>query len=152
MLARPLLSSSQSELQGLLTEALSGVEVPVVGVISDGQQTIRKAVAAVLPGVPHQLCQFHYLREAARPIWEADRQAKKELKKRVRGVRPLERQAEQQETPEGGHWCAAVRGALSDDGHPPLEPAGLRLHERLQAVASSLKRVAKKMGAESGRR
>ena len=40
-----------------------------------------------LPGVPHQLCQFHYLREAARPIYEADRHAKKELKKKVRGVR-----------------------------------------------------------------
>ena len=29
------------------------------------------------------------LREAARPIYEADRHAKKELKKRIRGVRPI---------------------------------------------------------------
>src|SRR5260370_42456606 len=50
------------------------------GVISDGQQTIRKAVARCLPGVPHQLCQFHYLREAAKPIFEADRHAKAQLK------------------------------------------------------------------------
>ncbi len=40
------------------------------------------------------LCHFHYLREAAKPIYEADRHAKKELKKRVRGIRPLERQIE----------------------------------------------------------
>src|SRR5262249_27397105 len=56
--------------------------IPLLGVISDGQHSLRKAVARALPGVPHQLCQFHYLREAARPIFEADRHAKKELKKR----------------------------------------------------------------------
>jgi transposase-like protein len=50
-----------------------------VGVISDGQHSIRLAVAQVLPGVPHQLCQFHFLREAALPVFEADRHLKKEL-------------------------------------------------------------------------
>ena len=54
------------------------------------------------PGVPHQLCHFHYLREAARPIYEADRHAKKELKKRVRGVRPIERKVGGRERRRGG--------------------------------------------------
>jgi hypothetical protein len=48
-------------------------EVAGTGVISDGQQSIRKAVQPVLPDVPHQLCLFHYLREAAKPVYEADR-------------------------------------------------------------------------------
>ena len=52
-----------------------------------------------LPGVPHQQCHFHYLREAAKPISEADRHAKKELKKRVRGVRPIERKVEGRTAP-----------------------------------------------------
>jgi hypothetical protein len=42
-------------------------------------------VQTVLPDVPHQLCHFHYLREAAKPVYEADRHAKKELKKHLRG-------------------------------------------------------------------
>src|SRR5258708_36714701 len=42
------------------------LEIPIVGVITDGQHSIRKAVARALPGVPHQLCHFHYLREAAK--------------------------------------------------------------------------------------
>jgi len=63
-------------------------------VISDGQHSIRKAVQTVLPEVPHQLCHFHYLREAAKPVYEADRHAKKELKKLLRGVRPIERAVE----------------------------------------------------------
>ena len=93
------------------------------GVISDGQRSIRKAVAQALPEVPHQLCQFHYLREAARPIYAADRHARKLLKKEVRGVRPIEREREgrdddQAEAIRG--YCTAVRSARTDDSRPPL--------------------------------
>ena len=100
--------------------------MPVTGVVSDGQHSIRRAVAA-LPGVPHQLCQFHYLREAAQPIFEADRHAKKELKKRVRGIRPIERAVEGRDDPEAEvvrGYCAAVRSAMTDDGRPPLAASG----------------------------
>ena len=48
----------------LLREVVEAVGVPVAGVISDGQHSIRKAVATALPEVPHQLCHFHFLREA----------------------------------------------------------------------------------------
>jgi hypothetical protein len=99
--------------------------------------------------VPHQLCQFHYLREAARPIFEADRHAKKELKKHVRGVRPSERAVEGRDDPEARvvrGYCAAVRSALTDDGRPPLAASGLRLRDRLEAVAASLDRLARKGG------
>ena len=119
------------------------------GVISDGQQAIRQAVAEVLPGVPHQLCQFHYLREAGRPIWEADRHAQKELRQRVRGVRPIERTVEDRTDPAAEvirGYCAAVRGALGDSGQPPLDPGGLQLQQRLSAIAASLDRVAQKGG------
>jgi transposase-like protein len=65
--------------------------VPVRAIISDGQETIREAVAFFFPDGLHQLCQLHYLRDAALPIFEADRYAKTVLKKRVRGIRPIER-------------------------------------------------------------
>jgi hypothetical protein len=95
------------------------------------------------------LCQFHYLREAARPIYEADRHAKKELKKKVRQVRGLERSVEARtdgaaEVIRG--YCSAVRSALTDDGRPPLEASGLKLHGRLQAITDSLDRVQQKGG------
>ena len=125
------------------------LNVPIRGVISDGQHSIRKAIAEALPGVPHQLCQFHYLREAARPIYEADRHAKKELKKKVRQVRGIERSVEGQAGDEAEAirgYCSAVRSALTDDGRPPLEASGLKLHGRLQAVADSLDRVEEKGG------
>lgn len=74
-------SACEAELASLLREVQEVVDVPIRWVISDGQHSIRKAVQAVLPDVPHQLCHFHYLREAAKPVYEADRHAKKELKK-----------------------------------------------------------------------
>jgi hypothetical protein len=145
--ARTLLSARQEDLADLLRDVRDALAVPVVGVISDGQHSIRKAVALALPGVPHQLCQFHYLREAARPIFEADRHAKKELKKKVRGVRLIERRVEgrtDREATAVQGYCAAVRSAITDDGRPPLAAAGLQLHERMTAIATSLQRAAQR--------
>ena len=150
LLARSLLSSTQDDLARLLTEVKDALAVPIVGVVSDGQDSIRKAVEATLDGVPHQLCQFHYLREAAKPVYEADRHAKVQLKKKVRGIRPIERKVEGRDDAEARDirgYCAAVRSALTDDGRPPLEASGLRLQGRLAAVAGSLGRVAAKRGS-----
>jgi Transposase, Mutator family len=153
LLAKSLLSATIKDLAALIAAVRDALPVPITGAVSDGQDTIRKAVARALPRVPHQLCQFHYLREAAKPIYEADRHAKKELKKRVRGVRPIERAAEDAEDAEAEvvrGYCAAVRAALTDDGRPPLAAPGLRLHERLRGIAASLDRVAAKAGSLPG--
>jgi hypothetical protein len=147
LLARSLLSARAEDLALLLREAADKIGVPIEAVLSDGQRSIRQAVARALPGVPHQLCHFHYLREAALPIYEADRHAKKELKKRVRGVRPIERGMEGRADGEAQvvrGYCAAVRSAITDDGRPPLAASGLKLRQRLTAVAESLDRVAEK--------
>ena len=50
LLARALLSSASDELAGLLREVaadLAALEVPVDGVVSDGQHSIRLAIAQV---------------------------------------------------------------------------------------------------------
>jgi hypothetical protein len=155
LLARSLLSATAPDLQALIDEVRAALPVPITGAVSDGQESIRKAVAQALPGVPHQLCHFHYLREAAKPIYEADRHAKKELKKRVRGIRRIERKAEatsaddvEAEVVRG--YCAAVRAALTDDGLPPLAASGLKLHDRLREVAASLDRLAAQAGTLPG--
>jgi hypothetical protein len=159
LLARSLLSAAEADLVALINEVKDSLPVPIIGVISDGQHSIRKAVAAVLPGIPHQLCQFHYLREAAKSIYEADRHAKKELKKLVRGVRPIERKLEgrsdsrgpcQPEDSEAAAirgYCIAIRSALTDDGRPPLDAPGLKLEDRLQAIQSSIEKVREKRGS-----
>jgi hypothetical protein len=155
LLAKSLLSATAPDLKALIHEVRAALPVPITAVISDGQGSIRLAVAQALPRVPHQLCHFHYLREAAKPISEADRHAKKGLKKRVRGVRRIERKAEgagdedvEAEVVRG--YCAAVRAALTDDGLPPLAAAGLKLFDRLGEIAASLDRVQALAGALPG--
>ena len=149
VLARALLSSSHNDLAALLTEAKERLGIEVSGIISDGQQSIRKAVARVFGALPHQLCHFHYLREAAKPIYEADRHAKKELKKLMRGIRAIERSLEEESGEEAQivrDYCLAVRSSLTDDGHPPLCASGLKLHKRLTHISASIDRVAEKRG------
>ena len=110
-----------------------------------------------MKGVPHQLCHFHYLTKAAKPISEADRHAKKELKKRVRGIRPIKHQAAKRaESDPGDEESEIVRGyctanhALTDDGLPPLAASGLKLQDRLNQIAASLDRVAALAGSLPG--
>jgi hypothetical protein len=69
--------------------------------------------------------------------------------KHVRGVRPIERALEGQADEEAQAvrgYCLAVRSALTDDGHPPLDADGLQLEERLHEISDSIRRVAEKRG------
>ncbi len=150
LLARSLLSSTEDDLASLMGEVKRAWSVPIVGAVSDGQHSLRNAVATALPKVAHQLCHFHYLREAARPIYEADRHAQKELQKRVRGIRPLERRVEARQDTEANAirgYCSAVRSAITDDGRPPGQASGRKLRDRLSAISTSLNRVRKKGGS-----
>ena len=147
LLARSLLSATHPDLAALSREVKQALDVPIVGGITDGQLSSRAAVAQVFPEVPHHLCHFHSLHEAAKPIYAADRHAKKVLKKYVRGVRPLDRAVEGRTDPEAAVIrgdCSAVRSALTDDGRPPLAAAGLLLHDRLNALTQSLERGEKR--------
>lgn len=151
LLARSLDSARNEDLAELLREVKNALPVPIKGVISDAQRPIRLAVQQVVPGVPHHLCQFHSLKEAAKPIVEADHHAKPQLKQSTRGVREIERSImtrEDQEAKRIRGDCLAVRSALSDEGKPPLHLPGLLMHERLAALAASLERVEKKRGWE----
>ena len=147
LLARSLLSSREEDISKMLCEVVAKLPQTITAVVSDGQVSIRNAVASALPGTPHQLCHYHYYKEAFKPLIEADRHAKKELKKLVRGVSPIERSVAAQQDPISevvNRYCLAVRSALTDDGHPPLDAPGVRLYERLTKIHSSLEGVEKR--------
>jgi hypothetical protein len=143
LVARNLLSSASAELEALIEEVLA-LGVAIQGVVSDKQASLCLAIARTLPGVPHQLCQFHYLRDAALPVCEADRKLKKEVRQKVRGVRAVERKVATQQTPVAEvvrDYCLAVRTVTRAEGKYPLEPPGLTLWERLQQLKASLVRA-----------
>lgn len=150
LLARPLLRSTQGDVTALLQavqQLLEPWKVSVKGISSDGEETIRSAVAFVFPEVPHPLGQFHDRKEALKPFYEADRHAKTLLKQPLRGVRPIERALEEHASAENAAIRddgLAVRASLTDDGRSPLEASGLRLHDRITQVSDSMARVQEK--------
>jgi hypothetical protein len=60
-------------------------DIKVKGIVSDGQQAIRKAVELVFPGIPYQLCTFHYFKDLGKPVGEADKSLRVALKKNLKG-------------------------------------------------------------------
>ena len=89
LLARSLLSATIApDLATLLSEVPRRPSpVPITGVISESAS--RRSCQAVAQELPRRAASVvrtsTTLREAARPIYEADRHAKKELKKRIPG-------------------------------------------------------------------
>jgi len=126
--------------------------LPVLGVVSDAQESIRLAVAEVFPDVPHQLCQYHALREAAEPLWEADRHLLVEIKKELRGLRDVEERTRRPTEPEPTDPTStvvldtvlALRQVVRERGTLPFEFAGLRAMEALDDLGASLDRCLEK--------
>jgi hypothetical protein len=140
LLARNLQSADKDSIASLLKE-IKNLKVPIKGVISDGQRSIRLAVAQEFPGIPHQLCHFHFLSNIARPIAEMDRALKVDLKKRVRGIRSVEKKIAFRNDEKARvirRYCEAIRVVLREDGVYPLQPGGLRLWRYLRKIQQSI--------------
>jgi hypothetical protein len=138
--ARNLLSSASAELESLLDEVIR-LGVRICGVVSDKQESLCLAIERKLPGVPHQVCHYHYLRDVALPVCEADRGLKKRVKHKLREVREIEVKWANKGSPEAqvvSDYCLAVRTVMSDDGKYPLEPAGITLYDRVLQIKHSV--------------
>src|SRR5271156_2647957 len=93
--AEALLSSSTEEVQRLLAKAKDWAKQlgkPVELWMSDKQDAFVKGIAAEFPKVPHRYCANHFLRDVAKPVLDADSHAKVQMRKKVRGLRDIEKQ------------------------------------------------------------
>ena len=137
-----------------LLRPIQATRLPVLGVVSDAQESIRLAVAEVFPGVPHQLCQYHALREAAEPLWEADRHVLVQAKKELRGLREVEERTRRPEQPEPTDAAStvvldtvlALRQVVRERGQLPFAFAGLRVMDALSDLGATLDRCLQKKG------
>jgi hypothetical protein len=152
------LQQATAECLGRLLQPVRAAGVPVLGVVSDAQESIRLAVAEVFPGVPHQLCQWHALREAAEPLWEADRHLLVEVKQALRPLRDVEERTR-------GHapgatdltsgvvldTVLALRQTVRERGTLPFDFAALRVLDDLGALGQTLDRCLQKRGSHGWR-
>jgi hypothetical protein len=157
--AEPLLSSSKSEIRKIIQRAkrmVQELEKPVRGWISDKQEAFVTSIAAEFPQSPHRYCNNHFLRDLAQEMLEQDSHAKVQMRKRIRGLRQLEKETladlDQACSPQFPlneeqrayaaqivlDYCAAVRGILNDNHGGPLTPPGWRMTQALEAICDSL--------------
>jgi hypothetical protein len=111
--AEALLSSGADEVRRLLIQArawATQLGLPVHLWLSDKQDAFVTGIAAEFPGVPHRYCVNHFLRDLAKPMLEADRHTKVKMRRKVRGLRAIEREMLQQRRRSAGET-------------PPVTPA-----------------------------
>jgi hypothetical protein len=92
--AEPLISATADEVRRLIIQAKGWAESlgkPVALWMSDRQDAFVTGIAAEFPDVPHRYCDNHFLRDVAKPVLEADSHCKVQMRKKVRGLRKIER-------------------------------------------------------------
>jgi hypothetical protein len=101
--AEPLISATEDEVRRLITKAKEwahSLGTPVGLWMSDKRDAFVKGIAVEFPDAPHRYCDNHFLRDVAKPVSEADSHAKVRMRKKVRGLRTIERAVLQRQKAE----------------------------------------------------
>jgi hypothetical protein len=77
VLAAENVTSSETAVMKALLDPVVALGVKVLGTITDAQESELLAVEELWPDVPHQVCQFHVLRDASKTAFEADKPSKR---------------------------------------------------------------------------
>jgi hypothetical protein len=152
--AEQVTSSEMAVMKALLTP-VTALGVRVLGTITDAQESELQAVEQLWPQVPHQVCQFHALREASRSGFNADRKIKtamrKQLQPKVREVRKQLKQqfpeappAEAEQLSVVDDYALGVLTALNFDGTLPFQYPAVAAADALDEVEASLERLEKR--------
>ncbi|MCA1603450.1 MAG: transposase [Acidobacteria bacterium] len=151
-----LLTADHRTLVTRLLQPVKDLGYRLRGIVSDDEKALVIALAKAFPGVPHQTCQIHCLRDAARPIADADRAFKKALKQAIRGpfyavCRALQEQFALNDLRGEvlGTYADLIRSTLTEGSRPPFMLGGLRVFEDLARLEASLTRSRQKGGTPS---
>jgi hypothetical protein len=83
ILSAETVTSSEVAVMKALLAPVVDLGVKVLGTISDAQESELLALQDLWPDVPHQVCQFHVLRDASKKAFEADKQVKTAMRKQL---------------------------------------------------------------------
>ena len=155
VLAAENVTSSETAVMKALLAPVVALGGKVLGTISDAQESELLAVEELWPEVPHQVCQFHALRDASESAFEADRKVKtamrKQLQPKVRAVRKQLKKQIPTSSPKEAEQLAVLDGyasgivtALNTDGLQPFAYATVEAAQALDEVEASLKQLGKR--------
>jgi len=154
LVAENVMMADTAAMKKLLAPVVA-LDVKVLGTITDAQESEVLAVEQLWPDVPHQVCQFHVLRDASKPAFEADRSVKTALRKsmqpKLRAVRqqlkrdiPTAKPAEAEQLAVLDDYATGMLAALNRDGTTPFDFAAVQTGDDLDEIEASLQRLEKK--------
>jgi hypothetical protein len=150
-------TSSETAVMKALLAPVVALEVKVLGTISDAQESELLAVQELWPDVPHQVCQFHVLRDASKAAFEADKQVKTAMRKRLQPkVREVRKQIKKHlvtASPDEAtqlavldDYATGIVTALNTDGLQPFKYATVEESSMLEEIEASLQQLPQKGG------
>lgn len=143
---------------------VKAMDVPVIAVVSDKETGLVPAVAEVFPGVPQQLCQFHFLENCsaamkpelaslAESVATRAEKARKIAKRlHEKGVDWTASTATETDLTDISELCEITRASSRASGKAPLEPPELTRHNRLEVVRQTVEELRREGGLQGHRK
>ena len=125
--AEALVSSSNEDIRQLFKRAKGQCEklgLKVRSWMTDKQSAFITGIKKEFSNAIHLYCQNHFIRDLAKPMSEIDSKSKVQMRKKVRGLRKLEKEVLQQqrdgivlknEVSVVLDYCIIVKGVLNDN-------------------------------------
>lgn len=138
-------------------EPVRALGFSVGGIVSDAEDAIHRACQVVWPGRPHHACHFHALRDAGKPIYDADQSQMVKIKHDLRSkLSPVRRAIQALDDADPARavlldYAEALRSCLRVSGVAPFQLGGLRVLDDLRAITASLHRCEKNNRTHSWR-
>jgi len=159
LVAQALRSHAEEDLIGLLTPVKTFCKrhgIPIHGAVSDAEPAVRNAIKTLWPGLRHQLCQLHFVKNLAKPLKDEDAHMRVGLRKPFQDLKKMERSVKkamasggalsQEEGEAALDIFLMLRSILRDEAEPPFKPPGLLLYKRLSKVRAEVEQVAREKG------
>jgi len=158
LLGREMFCRSADDLVPFIAQ-IKEIGVPLLAVVSDKEKALVPAIAEALPGVRHQFCQVHYVKNVAKPM-AADlcslgaevRETEQALRKFQRSLIHKRKKAEEKDQPlpedlqVTEKLCEVARAEARCHGKAPLDPPALKRHQGLEKVAEAVREARQKKG------
>lgn len=136
------------------------LEIPVIGAVSDVRESLLQGMVVLWPNIPHQVYQFHYLREASHPMYDLDRSVCKQMRTAIQqDVRTVRQHLEHHTAKHDPHtdadqrtvaqlqilddYALALQTALNVDAFHPLAYASPAVDAALAELTAGLERLEK---------
>jgi len=127
------------------------LRIPIVGVVSDKEGGEVAAVKAALPGIRHQLCQTHYLKNLAKAMADDVSLLGKQVADGLTDLRKLKRElphmesktrASTAEVKATQELLECAMAAAQTSGDSILDPPALKRYVQMQEIAETAQQIA----------